>query len=319
MKWSYGMTIKTQQAREVITDATHAVVLYHADCLDGFGAAYAAWLALGDNGVAYVPMQYGQDVPEGLGGRTVYILDFCYNNPLQLGRIEGRSRKLIVIDHHKTSKAIIRNFRSSNPDFVGIWDVAKSGAVLAWEYFHNGAQIPFELMLIQDRDLWQFKYANTKDFCAGLYSLVDRSFEAWQETFDDCTLWDTNIERGKAINKVFNKDCQELVDKYSYPCRIHFWNDHAVEFTEEGLAINAPAKYASELGNILELKSQTYGAVWQYEGAGKYKVSLRSVGDYDVEVIAKYYGGGGHKNAAGFIIQDCVKLNEFIEDISNEQ
>ena len=29
----------------------------------------------------------------------------------------------------------------------------------------------------------------------------------------------------------------------------------------------------------------------------QYKVSLRSIGDEDVSVIAKLFGGGGHKNA----------------------
>jgi nanoRNase/pAp phosphatase (c-di-AMP/oligoRNAs hydrolase) len=30
------------------------------------------------------------------------------------------------------------------------------------------------------------------------------------------------------------------------------------------------------------------------------KCSLRSNGDYDVSAIAKAFGGGGHRNAAGF-------------------
>ena len=33
---------------------------------------------------------------------------------------------------------------------------------------------------------------------------------------------------------------------------------------------------------------------------GRYKVSLRSRGDVDVEQVARRHGGGGHKNAAGF-------------------
>jgi phosphoesterase RecJ-like protein len=36
----------------------------------------------------------------------------------------------------------------------------------------------------------------------------------------------------------------------------------------------------------------------------KFKVSLRSRGDIDVEKIARKRGGGGHKNAAGFLIED---------------
>jgi oligoribonuclease NrnB/cAMP/cGMP phosphodiesterase (DHH superfamily) len=35
---------------------------------------------------------------------------------------------------------------------------------------------------------------------------------------------------------------------------------------------------------------------------GKKIYSLRSRGDFDVSVIAKAFGGGGHKNAAGFSV-----------------
>ncbi|HEX3126528.1 MAG TPA: bifunctional oligoribonuclease/PAP phosphatase NrnA [Thermoanaerobaculia bacterium] len=36
---------------------------------------------------------------------------------------------------------------------------------------------------------------------------------------------------------------------------------------------------------------------------GSHKVSLRSRGDVDVEKIARHHGGGGHRNAAGFVLQ----------------
>jgi len=36
---------------------------------------------------------------------------------------------------------------------------------------------------------------------------------------------------------------------------------------------------------------------------GSYKVSLRSHGDLDVERVARQHGGGGHKNAAGFVAE----------------
>jgi phosphoesterase RecJ-like protein len=36
---------------------------------------------------------------------------------------------------------------------------------------------------------------------------------------------------------------------------------------------------------------------------GSHKVSLRSRGDVDVEKIARHNGGGGHRNAAGFVLE----------------
>jgi bifunctional oligoribonuclease and PAP phosphatase NrnA len=41
-------------------------------------------------------------------------------------------------------------------------------------------------------------------------------------------------------------------------------------------------------------------ALFRQIGADRYKVSLRSRGDVDVEQLARRHGGGGHKNAAGF-------------------
>jgi bifunctional oligoribonuclease and PAP phosphatase NrnA len=44
---------------------------------------------------------------------------------------------------------------------------------------------------------------------------------------------------------------------------------------------------------------QAAAVVRQLDG-GRYKVSLRSRGEVDVEKVARHRGGGGHKNAAGF-------------------
>jgi hypothetical protein len=68
-----------------------------------------------------------------------------------------------------------------------------------------------------------------------------------------------------------------------------------------GIAINANALFASELGNSLAEQSGSFGLIWQLSGDGEVKASLRSKGKtLDVSVIATRYGGGGHPNAAGF-------------------
>lgn len=50
-------------------------------------------------------------------------------------------------------------------------------------------------------------------------------------------------------------------------------------------------------------------ALIRQQGPSEFKGSLRSRGDVDVEAIARSYGGGGHKNAAGFEAEgDADKL-----------
>ncbi len=44
-------------------------------------------------------------------------------------------------------------------------------------------------------------------------------------------------------------------------------------------------------------------ALLRQTGDAQYKVSLRSRGEVDVERIARAHGGGGHKNAAGFVAE----------------
>lgn len=50
---------------------------------------------------------------------------------------------------------------------------------------------------------------------------------------------------------------------------------------------------------------------------GKFKFSLRSKGDLDVSTIATFYGGGGHKNAAGFTEKLDI-LDEIISKVDIE-
>ena len=52
----------------------------------------------------------------------------------------------------------------------------------------------------------------------------------------------------------------------------------------------------------------------QAEG-GEYRVSLRSKGDIDIGAVAKEFGGGGHKNAAGCTVTGSIDLlqQQFLE------
>ena len=64
----------------------------------------------------------------------------------------------------------------------------------------------------------------------------------------------------------------------------------------------------SEVGHELANKSESFGMIWYLGEENKAKVSLRSNGDYDVSAIAKCFGGGGHRNAAGFSVDILTLL-----------
>ena len=68
----------------------------------------------------------------------------------------------------------------------------------------------------------------------------------------------------------------------------------------QGLAANCPPHLVSDVGHELANRSGTFGLLWSLDKDGRCNCSLRSNGNYDVSAIAKAFGGGGHKNAAGF-------------------
>jgi nanoRNase/pAp phosphatase (c-di-AMP/oligoRNAs hydrolase) len=258
----------------------NTMVLYHANCLDGFGAAYAAWVKFGDS-AEYIPVQYGNSPPI-VTGKDVYILDFSYKRAV-LEEMRASAKSLLVLDHHKSAQEDLDGL-----DYA-IFDMSRSGAIMSWEYFHNHS-CPTGLELIQDRDLWLFKYEDTKPFTAALRAFVPMEFDSW-----NAYLTKSNAKvlssRGKDILKVFNQDIEGFAKQ-----------SHKITLSGiEGLACNVPSKYASELGNILAKESGTFGVTYCFDGASNlWLYSLRSIGDFDVSKIALEFGGGGHKNAAGF-------------------
>lgn len=77
------------------------LVLYHANCWDGFCAAWVARMALGD--IEAVPVNYGTEPPD-VRGRNVYVLDFSYPRAV-MRRLLGQAHFVTVLDHHKTAEA----------------------------------------------------------------------------------------------------------------------------------------------------------------------------------------------------------------------
>jgi len=100
------------------------LVIYHADCPDGFGAAYSAWLALGDK-ADYLPAKHGDPAPD-VSGRQVYILDFAFSAEL-LGQMREQAESITLLDHHKTAQDQLRCM-SCGPKFSLLFDLQKSGA-----------------------------------------------------------------------------------------------------------------------------------------------------------------------------------------------
>jgi hypothetical protein len=147
-------------------------ILYHANCDGGFGAAWAAWKAPGDR-AEYVPVSHGDPTPDLPPNSTVYLLDFSYPRD-KLLRVCSEVRSLTVLDHHETTTEELMGL-----DFVTL-DTEKSGAVLAWEFWHPHEEPPRLVRHIEDRDLWRFELPKSREVSAALRA-YPYDFRVWDE------------------------------------------------------------------------------------------------------------------------------------------
>lgn len=303
------------------------LIIYHDNCADGFGAAFAANLKFGDE-AEYLPMQYGDFAitEEGLIGRDVYILDFSLPRD-RMDKLFSVAKRVVWLDHHKTAFEMwcdgipangvyenVLDYRDAK-DYIRL-DNNRSGAMLAWEYFHPDKEVPMLIKHIDDYDRWIFAIEGTKEFNKALWSYAPWTFEQWEDNFLPCqkgNKYDFGeakymhlLREGGAILRAHAANVQAVVNGAARECSLTFkvkdmsgsWYD--MEYTRKGLAANCPPHLASDVGNALANASGTYGLLWFINKEGKCLCSLRSNGDYDVSAIAKAFGGAGHKNAAGF-------------------
>lgn len=323
------------------------LVIYHASCADGFGAAFAAWLKLGDD-AEYVPMQYGKETDQfftledgtfdsdlNILNREIFILDFSFPRWVMDG-LFSVAKRVVWLDHHKSAfemwcedgeRSLCE--QSNGRDEV-ILDNNKSGAMLAWEYFHPGEEIPQFIRHIDDYDRWQFKIEGTKAFNKALWSYAPWSFKQWQHEWDSTWGYSSAdglegmpnfIQEGEAILRAHDQNVQSVVKGSARECRIiktelknipgEHW-EAEILFELDGLAANCPPHLQSDVGHELANQSGTFGLLWSIDKDNNCRCSLRSNGDYDVSAIAKAFGGGGHRNAAGFTT-DIQTLLEWIK------
>lgn len=267
-----------------------ALVCYHGKCPDGFGAAFAAWLKLGDT-AEYVGCQY-TDKPGVLDftNRDVYVLDFSFSRDI-MTHIGQVANSLTMLDHHATAQTKLAGFKPLCCGKVH-FDLDRSGAVLAWKHFHPDTAVPFLFECIEDRDLWRFHLTDSRSYLAWLDSLP-QDFATWKQALEaTSTERAEQIVKGWAMAHKFQVLC-ESISQAKTPVRIA---------GVDGLAVNASVEFVSEVGELLAQQSGTFGLVWRVLPDKQVKCSLRSVEPFNVRAIAEQFGGGGHAQAASFVL-----------------
>ncbi|MCW5261146.1 phosphoesterase [Verminephrobacter eiseniae] len=266
------------------------LILYHGrNCPDGFGAALAAWLYYGDS-AQYLGLDHGEihtvdDLPP-VQGRAVYILDFSFA-PAVLRAIDERAAKLVLLDHHKSAAEKLTGFACR----CGVlhFDMRKSGARLAWEFFHPHQPLPALFRYVEDRDIWKWEFAESAGFLSAL-DMERQDFARWHELAalapEELSLF---IARGAAMDAKYRKLAADIAE-----------GAQPLVFNGiEGLMVNAPGMFHSLVGDMLSARSGSFALLWSADASGV-KAGLRAQRNFDCIALAESMGGGGHAQACGF-------------------
>ncbi|MDY0954619.1 hypothetical protein SOM22_08525 [Stenotrophomonas rhizophila] len=295
------------------------LVIYHANCADGFTAAWAVRQAMECD---FHAGAYGEPPPDA-AGRDVILLDFCYPRAV-LAHLQKVARTVLVLDHHKSAEADLQEepryapeyltvVRIDNPNWGNDWrwrgildcqrdihadghgkavifalfDQSRSGAGIAWDFFHPGKARPVLIDHVEDRDLWRFALQHTREICATVHS-YPYTFEAWDVLAAETAY--SLYQQGLVLERGRGKEVAEIVATAKRRLVIGHYDVPVASL---------PHTLASDAGHLMG-HGEPFAATY-YDTSAHRVFSLRSrPHGIDVSEVAKLYGGGGHARAAGF-------------------
>lgn len=267
--------------------SSNVMVIAHGRCTDGFCAAWVARKVFPH--AKFYFAQFGEAPPD-VTNKEVFMLDFSYRRNILL-QMRATAKSLTVLDHHKSAMADLDGLPFC------IFDMEKSGAGLAWDYFSHfpcpGNQTfdeprPWLIHYVEDGDLWRHTL-NESWAVNAVVSSYPFCFERWDQLASKPL--EEVIEEGKPIRRYQEQVANDLA---SYAREVNF-DGYKV------LSVNTSIMN-SDVGNKIAM-GRPFGVVWFQRDDGKYIYSLRSCGPeaIDVAKVAGVHGGGGHKLSSGFI------------------
>jgi len=276
--------------------------IYHGNCADGFTAAWVVRNVFGDKVEFHAGVH--QNRPPDVAGRHVLIVDFSYKRHV-LAEMAQSAASIVILDHHKSARndligldqpVAFDRWRDDKYAVIGalhaLFDMDRSGAQIAWDYFHPGDPRPDLVNYVGDRDLWRFEKPMSREVNAYIFA-HEYGFDNW-DNLHALLSGDKGVRHvgnlGNAIEKKHHKDVAELVGVLQRRVNI---GGHDVPVA------NLPYTLTSDAGHRMA-QGEPFAACYWDTPEGRVFSLRSSANGLDVSAIAADYGGGGHDNAAGF-------------------
>lgn len=256
----------------------------------------------------FIPINYGMEFPfdKIKEGEQIYIVDYSIM-PDEMRRLLKITENITWIDHHKSA---IERYTDFEIPIRGIRYDGIAGCMLTYCWLrhmtHEGFGEPkkFNILMtedapmftkyIADYDVWTFEFGdNTKYFHMGLQlydtNPNDEIWSGFAGIFVDKITNDI-IEKGKVIIKYRDNFAKEYCHSKGFETEFEGYKVYAMNI---GLA-------GSDWFQSID--DGSYDILIPFSYNGKYKTWSYTLFSktIDVSLIAKKYGGGGHKGAAGF-------------------
>jgi oligoribonuclease NrnB/cAMP/cGMP phosphodiesterase (DHH superfamily) len=281
-------------------------IFYHSADLDGHcsGALIKERYPEGE----LCPINYGEVFPmETIGeDEIVFMVDFSLNPISLMWDLKARCKQLVWIDHHRSAiHEYIDEFRKRDGRFIdGSRVIGNAGCELTWEYLYPDKPMPEFIRLLGRYDVWDQSDLNKWNeeilpFQMGMRLTEtdpSKNTDIWPMTLkmitvgDEKRIIDINICNGKTIIAYQKQQNAAYMRSHSYEIE---WEGHKCLMLNSGKENSQTfeSMYDPQKHDLMVAYSNVRGIYWA--------VSLYSE-TIDCSEIAKKYGGGGHKGAAGF-------------------
>ena len=286
---------------------------YHSADLDGHCSG--AIVKYFNPDCEMIGINYGQEFPweSILPDETVFMVDFTLQPFDGMERLKKISN-LIWIDHHKTEieNAAQRDFHCNGLQLIG-----KGACWLTWEYCmeceYTDQDIPLAVQLLAEYDVWNHSRPETLPFQYGFRMFPDTlpdNQELWGKFFSILVMLTDTVERGELILEYEKQQNEKFCKAYAFETLMPAYpdNGHVPPTAFNAICVNRGFTNSKLFDSNYD--PQKYHLMITFQRlklpAQKWTVSLYSTrDDVDCGNIARSFGGGGHKGAAGF---QCEEL-----------
>lgn len=306
------------------------ICIYHSIDLDGWMSAAIVkhWFnkipheVNTEDSITFIGYNYGQSIPDLSVYNKVIMCDISFPYEKMCELVEKLGLNFIWIDHHISAIKENECIMMSNKvvpvpiKMNGIRDTKFAACELTWKYLFPKETMPEIVRLLGRYDCFGHKGTDEElkvlEFQYGARQIISN----YEDAYNELRMFITNTQREEYIlnigETVYTYLCQEAKQVYKTGFEIILKEPKHIDETYVSLSEQLERRFIcinkerfNPINFGIDYHKEGYdGAACFHYANGMWNFSLyNDNGAVDCSVIAKQFGGGGHKGASGFRIK----------------